>query len=192
MTLAENVQSESNKLSPVKHVPGTVYPYGGRPHLGTMCQHRTGIRRNYGHETVLCYNDGEFHLQRADGSLYSIQCADGLVPVGVCAKHLATYLKWFSRGSLTPIESAIAKATGGCPVTLSPNSGATQPELVAALERAVTLVKAARKFITQATATGDPDVVFYDNVRTDSYGFDVDAENFLDRARRIIKKAGTQ
>lgn len=61
--------------------------------------------------------------------------------------------------------------------------------MLRALKRAKTIVNAARKFIQQANDTGDLGVVRYDDVDTDCWGFEMDAENLIDEIQRSIASA---
>lgn len=95
-------KANSTDTETVTFPPGTVFPVGGRPHLGTMCGYRTGVRRNFRSVTVLCYESGVYQFRLRDGRLYSVQCADGLVPIRACEKHMENYLSRFDAGVLTP------------------------------------------------------------------------------------------
>lgn len=70
------------------HVPGTIYPLGGRPHLPTMCRHRTGVRRQFRAVTVLCYERGVWEFVNPQtGEVGHIQTAEGSMPHRYCDKH---------------------------------------------------------------------------------------------------------
>lgn len=70
------------------HVPGTIYPVGGRPHLPTMCRHRTMVRRGGYKRTVLCYEVGTWEFINPEtGKPQHIATAEGPMPFRWCDKH---------------------------------------------------------------------------------------------------------
>ena len=78
------------------HVPGTVYPLGGRPHPPTLCAFRRS-RRAFRPVTVLCYEHGDYEIIGPNGSI-CLSTAEGPIPHSFCEKHVHT---WFGRPANT-------------------------------------------------------------------------------------------
>jgi hypothetical protein len=90
------------------HIPGTLYPLGGKPHLPTMCAFRTGIRRNHRSVTVLCYEHGVWETVGADGKGSIIRTAEGDMPYRVCEKHFKQWMRSYRGASFRNVETGAA------------------------------------------------------------------------------------